>query len=486
MNNKILFVYDDTKDVGSQISEITGDKKIGEVIYKRKTIKEHFAEKINCYNFEKELIGLDRIEELPKLIRNMEMMNNNVIIIHTFSSFIIKDEKAARILVEKMKYIKDNFIIRSNGTLAFLAFNSVREYILYLKGSENIGYTYHIPENIEFKEIENDAMVDISNLSSFTQFITSGFDARFFNSLQGNQYVVVKSSTNKKKIKSEYMYYHLLPDCMKMWFVMPFDYEETEEVARYSMERYQMTDLAIRWTHNAIGIEEFKHIINKIFYYVNSRKKKEIDREEYIKVATELYVNKVISRVEELKKIDEYDKLHSYILKGTKYEGIDEIINEYVDLYHSIIKDKKLENSLVIGHGDLCFSNILYNKGTSLIKFIDTKGATKEEELWMNPYYDLAKLSHSICGRYDFFNASLYEISLNEELQFTLEIKFDNSQFIKCFRNELEKSGYDYRCVRLFEASLFLSMLPLHMDYPKKVFGFLLNAINIMKELKEC
>ena len=45
--------------------------------------------------------------------------------------------------------------------------------------------------------------------------------------------------------------------------------------------------------------------------------------------------------------------------------------------------------------------------------------------------------------------------------------------------------GLDYKMIRTFEASLFLSMLPLHIDNPHKVFGFLLNGINIIKELKE-
>ena len=39
--------------------------------------------------------------------------------------------------------------------------------------------------------------------------------------------------------------------------------------------------------------------------------------------------------------------------------------------------------------------------------------------------------------------------------------------------------------MRLYEASLFISMLPLHIDYPQKVLGFILNAINILKEIEE-
>ena len=39
--------------------------------------------------------------------------------------------------------------------------------------------------------------------------------------------------------------------------------------------------------------------------------------------------------------------------------------------------------------------------------------------------------------------------------------------------------------MRIYEASLFLSMLPLHIDNPHKVFGFILNVKNILKEIEE-
>lgn len=94
-------------------------------------------------------------------------------------------------------------------------------------------------------------------------------------------------------------------------------------------------------------------------------------------------------------------------------------------------------------------------------------------------------MSHSICGRYDFFNNGLFEIKVNEEFSYDLEIPFDNSGFIKNFKRKLEENGFDYLTVRIYEASLFLSMLPLHIDNPHKVFGFILNVKNILEEIKE-
>ena len=120
------------------------------------------------------------------------------------------------------------------------------------------------------------------------------------------------------------------------------------------------------------------------------------------------------------------------------------------------------------------------------MKLIDPKGALCEEDLYTHPYYDLAKLSHSICGRYDFFNNGLYEIKLDSDMKLSLELNFDNSAYVKLFRKYLEENGFDYLTVRLYEASLFLSMLPLHMDNVQKTFGFLLNGIKILEEVETC
>jgi hypothetical protein len=49
------------------------------------------------------------------------------------------------------------------------------------------------------------------------------------------------------------------------------------------------------------------------------------------------------------------------------------------------------------------------------------------------------------------------------------------------FRERLKEHGYDERLVRLYEAGLFLSMLPLHAGAPRKLLGFVLTALNIMR-----
>ena len=70
-------------------------------------------------------------------------------------------------------------------------------------------------------------------------------------------------------------------------------------------------------------------------------------------------------------------------------------------------------------------------------------------------------------------------------MRFSLKVHTDNKAYKEIFEDYLERNGFDYLLVRICEASLFLSMLPLHIDNPQKVFGFILNAIDILKEIKE-
>lgn len=66
-------------------------------------------------------------------------------------------------------------------------------------------------------------------------------------------------------------------------------------------------------------------------------------------------------------------------------------------------------------HGDFCFSNILYDSRSNRIKTIDPRGVTPNGKIsiYGNIYYDIAKLSHSVIGLYDFIIAGYFKVSLN-------------------------------------------------------------------------
>lgn len=466
---KVIVIYDDSKMPGADIKSITGNKSYGNTIFKRVTLAEHTARLLG---------GIEAVAGFTTPERSAAYLalpeNSGASILLLYSQFIISDNAAFEVLVKKAIYAHRNYKTVTNDKISSVIFPN-----------EGAFASASAKDYQSFDVIEGNPFTDISDINNFRQFITSGFEARFFNAVSGDEYTVVKRSENKDKIKKEYEFYGLLPDSMKQWFVRPFDYEEGKDYASYKMERYHMADLAIRYVHGAISMDEFDDILEKLFFFSKNRVTKKVTKEEYENIATSLYITKVEDRIEQLKQSKEFTRLNSLINDFTGYTGIDEIVEDYKSVYNILRKNKRFKYVSTVAHGDMCFSNILYSNEISMLKLIDPKGALNEEEIYMDPYYDLAKLSHSVCGYYDFFNSNLYEITFDESLKAHLTIDFDNSEYVKLFKTRLEENGIDFRLIRLYECSLFLSMLPLHIDRPKKVFAFVLNAIAILSSLKE-
>ena len=471
----IIIVYDDHAKPTDRIKNILGEKKFGEMILKRQTMFDRIKNIVNPIPNVK-IIHLKNLSTF-----NPNALPPDAIFLHLLSNAAIVSPEDFSLIVKKIAFAKDNFIIRDSTTLYGGVFKNRSEYISFMNEYKN-------QENLNF--LSGDAIItncfaDLTNYDTLLMYISSGFDSRYFNSLQGDSYTVTKRSADKKKIKMEYSYYWLLPESMKPWMVMPYNYQESSEWASYTMERMPMTDIAIRWTHGAVNTNELKNILDKTFYFFNHRIEKKITKSEYQANASKLYLDKVNERISSLKRKPEYKKISKLIAVGTDYDDIDSIIDHYEKLYHKITKNTPQPYRSVIGHGDVFFANMLYSKELGLLRLIDPKGALTEQDLWMDPYYDVAKLSHSICGNYDFFNTGSYSINYNKDLKFCLNVYTDNTKAKEIFRSYLSANHYDYSLVRLYEASLFLSMLPLHIDNPHKVFGFILNAINILKELDQ-
>jgi len=466
MKKEVYIVYNDNRKPSWDIANITGKKGFGETIFKRRTLKERmkqYYETIPC------VTGFYELKDFSK-----EKSDSNTAVMLIYSDFVISQPEQVETLVNKALYAHENYKIVNDNKIAGVIFENLEAFFC-AKESEYESYG----------EIRTDCFTDISDVNKFRQFITSGFEARFFNSLEGDEYTLIKSSDKKDKLRAEYEMYNLLPDNMKQWFVRPYDFTEEGDKASYKMQRYHMTDLAIRYIHGSIDIDEFDDILDKLFYFISIREKREISKEEYEAVARELYVGKIEKRIELLKQMEGYSTLAAYIESSTDYSSIDEIVEEYRKLFEEYRKNKNFLPVQVVGHGDLCFSNILYSRQSSLLMLIDPKGACSRDELFMDPYYDIAKLSHSICGCYDFFNSDLFEISLDDNMKSRLSVFASTQNYVARFRQKLTDKGIDYKLVRLYEASLFLSMLPFHMDRPKKVYAFILNAVLIMDSLKE-
>lgn len=477
-----IIIYDDTRKKSEAIADIIGDKLFGDVVVKKRCLSDYFHEEMRKTFPYLKWRRVRTAFEYTDILKSLDLAAAEDRVIHCFSNYLISDPALASLSFKKLNFIEEPYAMRSGKGIVASLFPDTGSYAQFLKAIISGEKAWDLSH--EFREgFEIEGVVDIGIISNFIQCVTGNFDSRYFNTLKGDEYTLVKSSSNRKKIKAEYDFYHLLPDDMKYWFVMPFDFADDGNQASYRMERLHMTDLAIKWVHGSMETEEFETLLDKYFFFFNGRHERPCTKEKYEETARELYIDKVRDRLTDLKAMGEYKKIES-LLSASDTAFLDNLYSEYLELKGKIEDRINYPHVEVIGHGDPCFANTLYNRSTQTLKFIDPKGAVDESGLWTNPYYDIAKLSHSISGRYDFFNNGLFEIRLAEDFSFSLEIPFDNTEYIGIFRRKAEENGFDYLSIRIYEASLFLSMLPLHIDNPHKVFGFILNARNILNEIR--
>lgn len=141
------------------------------------------------------------------------------------------------------------------------------------------------------------------------------------------------------------------------------------------------------------------------------------------------------------------------------------------------------ETGFCLMHGDLCFSNILYDFRTNRIKVIDPRGVTVDEKLsiYGDIRYDIAKLSHSILGMYDWIVAGYHTTSL-ENGQISIEIpEHQSHRDVQALFLQLVEEQFHLSPVELYamQIQLFLSMLPLHADDPVRQDALLANAFRL-------
>ena len=120
-----------------------------------------------------------------------------------------------------------------------------------------------------------------------------------------------------------------------------------------------------------------------------------------------------------------------------------------------------------------------------IFKLIDPRGRFKTQSIYGDPRYDIAKLRHSIVGLYDFIIAGLYKLTCLGDCSYNFQISTPVlTEKLEPFFDELVVGyGYNRREIKLIEALLFLTMIPLHKDDIQRQKAFYLTAIKKLNEV---
>lgn len=330
--------------------------------------------------------------------------------------------------------------------------------------------------------------VDCGHELNFYDAKAKLISSRSFNSIQIDSVsgIISKSSLNVKKFCDEIRYVELLPKDIAIFFPSLIgDVSIKDDKATAKMEYYGYSTIAeymLYWKlHNYVWDKIFNSLLSVIGKFGSYRYS--IGRMAYL----DFYYEKTISRVDQFKTQLEADSglFDDYIIiNGKKRKNMNLLKDAVLKKIDSLYDEK----DFCVMHGDLCFNNILYDIKSGIIRLIDARGSFGDAcvGIYGDIKYDLAKLTHSVNGGYDFIVNNLFYLE-SDGNSFTYRITTrDNFEYLQYLNKKLvEEAGYHFNDIVFLTGLLFVSMCPLHSDDRERQTLMYLHGIDYLNETLE-
>lgn len=291
--------------------------------------------------------------------------------------------------------------------------------------------------------------------------------AREFNhiTIDRQRGILRKSSDDKDKFIGEIKWYLKLPADLE--YVRPriFDYSTSYNQPYVSMEYYAYHTVHELFLYGDLTYNQWVDIFNRIAFVCNDFRRYTVNDKNIKSALKDMYLTKTVQRFEKIREDERFSVFYndSITVNNKKYKSLTEISKVLEKVVPEMLYDV---DSFNIIHGDLCFANIMVDSNFSFIKVIDPRGKFGAYDIYGDSRYELAKLFHSVDGKYDFIIKDLFEIdydlkkgSINYYI-LDRKRKYDLYEiFREAFKEEIKD---DLKKIELIEALLFLSMIPLH------------------------
>ncbi|MBY5947410.1 capsular biosynthesis protein [Photobacterium rosenbergii] len=339
---------------------------------------------------------------------------------------------------------------------------------------------YHAEVGLSSVKINN--WLDFGHVKTYYRSKVSFTTQRAFNDLKITPTYIEKSSIKNQKIKAEANWFNSIPNMLRGYTPQYLGSEQYDSSFSYRLEYLHQTALNELFVFGELPSIIWKQIFNSCFEFIDTCMMYEAPVGEKTNNLDELFGVKTSERLNDFCLKNDIDISRTWIFNKHLQASLQEIVS-YSENYLPKNEIKK-----TVLHGDLCFSNLLYDFRTSRVKVIDPRGLTQLGELTIygDIRYDLAKLSHSVLGMYDWIIAGYYSVVVKDySIDFEVAGLKDHKKSQQIFVDMIsDKYGISALNLYAMQIQLFLSMLPLHSDEPKRQQALMANAFRIYDLMK--
>ncbi len=336
-------------------------------------------------------------------------------------------------------------------------------------------------EKYRFKAIKTDNWFDIGHLD---KYYNSKLEVRSreFNHIHidKNRGILKKYSDDKDKFIGEIKWYLKLPANLEYSRPRIFNYSLSYDNPYVEMEYYAYHTVHELFLYGDLKYKQWEDVFKRIKFICTDYAKYKVADDNIISSLKNMYLDKTIERLNKLRTDDNFKIFfdNEIYINNIKYNSLNNIIEKLKEVIPKMLYN--IDNFNII-HGDLCFANIMIDNNLSFIKVIDPRGKFGKYDIYGDERYELAKLFHSVDGKYDYIIKNMFEIN-RENNRIDYKLSEDNLDFslyellIKTFDIKTEK----LKEIELIESLLFLSMIPLHNESLNHQLAMLSTGIQIL------
>ena len=340
-------------------------------------------------------------------------------------------------------------------------------------------------QEVGLSQIEVKDWYDFGHVNTYYHSKAAFTTQRSFNELLINPRFIEKSSVKSQKIKAEANWFDSLPAMLKSYTPQYLGHTESEKGKfSYRLEYLHNTALNELFVFSEMPNVIWSNILEHCLTFVQECESTTAPHGAIGQSLDQLFGAKTRERLEEFSVDKKFNLTDKWRFNHHLTISIADMLTES----EKHLPQNKTMSSLM--HGDFCFSNILYDFRSNRIKTIDPRGITPAGDITIygDTHYDIAKLSHSILGLYDWIVAGYHQTELDWDnrtiaLSISGEVKHKDTQsmFIEMVASKCGLSAINLYAMQL---QLFLSMLPLHADDAYRQEGLFANVFRLYQIMK--
>lgn len=321
---------------------------------------------------------------------------------------------------------------------------------------------------------------DLGHINTYFSARANITTQRAFNTLFIEDGVTIKMGKPPRKIEAESYWFQSIPNNLRVFTPLYLGERKFNDRSGYALEYLSSMPLNELFVHGQNQVQDWKIIfgeIKKWFLLASSNLTETlIKREEDYQF---LMADKTYMRIEAFSKQRGVSLDSPTYYAGEKLPSIREICREAIE------DAIQMPCKLGVLHGDLCFSNMLFDSRGLRLKLIDPRGldSVGDFTIYGDLKYDYAKLAHSVIGLYDFIISGDFYIENASSSDVILHFNIDNRivEIQTLFAELVFLEGLQLKDILSSVILLFFSMLPLHNDRYDRQEAMLLNGLRLYK-----